>query len=333
MKRPTRLIAIAVAVLTLLLAASCPLANAIRSNSEKSRFQNKYNERRNLARGRSSHRGESDEMDNIFLRNNYTDTQEEGCACDGRRARRLGAANQTACSCENRGSSKESKSRSKGDSKSASYSTKSSKSNSSKGRSESTKGSKKESRSTDKEQSKGKPRSKGDDDDQLEPTNAPGTTMVPTSSPIDKPRNPPTNPPTNQPTNGQKPPPKEPVCSLDPNGLYGQKVGISTEFRFLYTTQTLAGITKEELNVDMLPKAEIQMGLDMLPSLFPGECVSPGTVGRRSAFGGSKRRQLQLASLNGMSIKPRDTVYEDGESIKVAQMFSMAKPLFVLTHE
>ena len=286
--------------------------------------------------------------DNIFLHNNNT----EGCACGRRRGRNLGVGHSSSCSCDQQtyvsGSSKghnskgsKSYSSSKGSGKGSSKSEKSSRSNYGKGAVSPSKGSKKSSKKSSRS-NRGKGYG-GTDDDYVYPTAKPTSNpfvpspttptaptvaptptvaRTPTNAPIPPLPNPqptpnPTLNPTPNPTNPPKPPPDLAQCSVDQNGMYGEKVGISNEFRFLYTAQAVPGVTEAELNIDMLPKAEIEMGNQLLPMFFPNECSSQGSVAKRSISGNQRRRlQLssQLSSLNGMSIKPRDTALEGGKS-------------------
>jgi hypothetical protein len=214
------------------------------------------------------------------------------------------------------------------------------------------------------EKSKGYGKGNSYDDDYVYPTSLP--TKVPTFPPPPTlaPAGPTpslsphlgredTNTPTLKPTSRPTAPKQQPACSVSPNGLYGQKLGVSSEFRFLYQTQVIPSVTVPELNLDMVPKVELQMGNDLLPKLFPAECSSStlGAVATRSSLGGNgntrkttvvdndedgwdgpkqggafifgnanrgrTRRQLQsLLPLNGMSIKPRDTVDENGKQTK-----------------
>ena len=151
----------------------------------------------------------------------------------------------------------------------------------------------------------------------VNPTNPPNPVNTPTASPaeIPKPTVPgrtPSIPPAQKPTNPPKPKPQPSRCSLGPNGLYGEKIGLSTEFRFLYTTQTIPTVDVAALNIDMLPKAETQMGNDLLPKLFPDDC---GILNRKLLLDDEDqtRRKLQGSlSLNGMSVKRRDVVDEEG---------------------
>lgn len=184
--------------------------------------------------------------------------------------------------------------------------------------SEKSKGSKKsKSSSTKSAKSKG---GSDYDDDYVYPTqhptsqpNAPSAS-TPTKQPSEgdqpsggrTPTKVPTNKPTSRPTGGGL------KCKVDSNGLYGEKVGIANEFRFLYTTQVIPTVTVQELNLDMLPKVEVRMGNQALPNLFPDDCGSQGAVTARKR-GNNRRKLQQISSLNGMSIKPRDTVDEGGK--------------------
>ncbi len=157
--------------------------------------------------------------------------------------------------------------------------------------------------------------------------------VYPTQHPTFQPNAPSHSTPTKQPSEGDQPsggrmPTKEPTfkptsrptggglkCKVDSNGLYGEKVGIANEFRFLYTTQVIPTVTVQELNLDMLPKVEVRMGNQALPKLFPDDCSTQGSVDAVTARkrGSNRRLQQQISSLNGMSIKPRDTVDEGGK--------------------
>ena len=65
-----------------------------------------------------------------------------------------------------------------------------------------------------------------------------------------------------------------------------------------------------ELNLDILPKIESLMAQGILAKLFDQCAIDADTaVPERTGLG----RQLQRASLEGLSIRPRDTVIEEGE--------------------
>lgn len=176
------------------------------------------------------------------------------------------------------------------------------------------------------------------DDDYVYPTRAPSRVpSVPTVAPIEVPTaNPPMSispdigrEPSRAPTVKPKPPspqPKPPLpqCSVSSDGLYGQKTGLATEFRFRYVTQLIPSVKQLELTTDILPKVEVAMGNKLLPSTFPADC---STLNQRRQGKGideqnrffrnrelrRKQRQLQSPlSLNGLSIKPRDSVDESG---------------------
>ena len=256
----------------------------------------------------------------------------------------------------------------------------------------------KDSKKTKYEKSKGSGKGFSYDDDYVYPTPLPTkapTTGPKTPSPAGGPPTP-TQPtmapdsgrnntpnPTSRPTE-----PKEPVCSVKSNGLYGQKLGLSTEFRFLYQAQVIPSVTVADLNLDIVPKVEVQMGNDLLPKLFPADCrsTSLGAVAGRSSVGGNgngkrhsrkamvvddssnnehytnerytneryndndmednaivfenairgrAQRELQsIISLNGMSIKPRDMVDEDGKQSNPNQIeANLIQITFFLSHE
>eukprot|EP00535_Pseudo-nitzschia_heimii_P004759 CAMPEP_0197182260 /NCGR_PEP_ID=MMETSP1423-20130617/6275_1 /TAXON_ID=476441 /ORGANISM="Pseudo-nitzschia heimii, Strain UNC1101" /LENGTH=1020 /DNA_ID=CAMNT_0042632655 /DNA_START=253 /DNA_END=3316 /DNA_ORIENTATION=+ len=133
--------------------------------------------------------------------------------------------------------------------------------------------------------------------------------------------------PTAKPPPPKPPPPKPPdsKCRINGDGLYGQDIGLATEFRFLYQAKVIPSVTDEEMTNDIIPKVEMKMGNDLLKYFFPNECNELTTRNIENAklkgyaFHGNrernrKRRQLQSPlSLNGLSIKPLDKLVEDGE--------------------
>ena len=271
---------------------------------------------RNLARGEEwvEQKNRESVTDNIFVH----DLTDKECSCERRGRRKLGVGK---CECDGEEDSTIQYIQ-YGDSYSSS---KSSKSSSHRGKghssaSEKSKGSKK-SKSSSKSEKSVKGRSDYDDDyvyptqePTFQPTAPSATTPTKQPSEVDQPsggRMPtkePTFKPTSRPTGGGL------KCKVDSNGLYGEKVGIANEFRFLYTTQVIPTVTVQELNLDMLPKVEVRMGNEALPKLFPGDCARQGSVSAVTARKRGNNRQLQqISSLNGMSIKPRDTVDEGGK--------------------
>jgi len=158
----------------------------------------------------------------------------------------------------------------------------------------------KDAKKSKQEKSKGSGKGFNYDDDYVYPTPHPtksptGPTPL-TPAPVGGPTQPTMSPdsgrnntpnPTSRPTE-----PKQPVCSVNSNGLYGQKLGLSSEFRFLYQAQVIPSMTVADLNLDIVPKVEVQMGNDLLPKLFPAECrsTSLGAVAARSPVGGNGNR-------------------------------------------
>ena len=82
-------------------------------------------------------------------------------------------------------------------------------------------------------------------------------------------------------------------CHVTSDGLYiGQDVEVdvvlSTEFRFLYQIMTVPSVTVTELNQDMLPKVELDMGDQLLPKLYfqPNAARADGTYNNNSSSKG-----------------------------------------------
>jgi hypothetical protein len=91
--------------------------------------------------------------------------------------------------------------------------------------------------------------------------NQPTTDSSPTDgSPTPEGGIPTINPPSSQGTSR---------CQLSSQGLFGSRVGLSEEFAFSYQTLVIPSVTVPELNIDMLPRLEQDMGNDILTEIFP----------------------------------------------------------------
>jgi hypothetical protein len=136
-------------------------------------------------------------------------------------------------------------------------------------------------------------------------------------------------------------------CQVAGDGLFGSDVGIAQEFAFDYQTLVIPSVTVPELNIDMLPKLERDMGNEILMRTLPqcsdnpaiteslSKSMSEHQSGQqqqaRSAGNNNENmataryntgtysnvniggRRLQTSEISGFSTRPRDIVDEDGE--------------------
>jgi hypothetical protein len=158
----------------------------------------------------------------------------------------------------------------------------------------------------------------------------------------------PTSAPPSFPTTGggggNVPPPTPATrCSVSSNGLFGADVGIAQEFTFTYQTIVIPSVTVAELNIDMLKSLEDLMGNEIISRTFPQCSNDPGvqeSLAKSVAspppqqlssssnynYNSNNRKQRGLqgsgtSSLDGFSIRPRDTVVEGGTSNNICYMY------------
>jgi hypothetical protein len=195
---------------------------------------------------------------------------------------------------------------------------------------------------------------------QPSPNEQPTSLARPTNVPVAIPpsEREPTDPvpaPAGTPTEGNEAPnageeipptPEVPRCQVSGNGLFGSDVGLAEEFAFTYQTVVIPSVTVAELNIDMLPRLEQDMGDTILTQTLPqcsdessttDESLSRSishestqqltssnndqlasarydTGSYRNSGSTRQRRTLQgdSSELNGFTTRPRDVVNEGG---------------------
>ncbi|KAG7349894.1 hypothetical protein IV203_012491 [Nitzschia inconspicua] len=141
------------------------------------------------------------------------------------------------------------------------------------------------------------------------------------------------------PTNGSQPSPSQPTpdgggtprCQLSTQGLFGSNVGLSEEFFFSYQTLVIPSVTVGELNIDMLPKLEQDMGEQILTRTFPQCSSGSPTITDSNAEvqrsnsqdlpSGQRLLQNAGTGVTGFSTRPRDLVNEGIECTNVEPVF------------
>lgn len=143
----------------------------------------------------------------------------------------------------------------------------------------------------------------------------------PSETPPSDLKEPPTLPPGQNNGNPALPPSGIPRCNLNSDGLFGSMVGISEETEFAYQATVIPSVTKDELDLDILPKAQDSMGVGILGRLFP-QCVGDAVTQQTSKDvqvqrqrPGANRpwgRHLRFLQqeLEGFTVNPRDLVVE-----------------------
>ena len=124
-------------------------------------------------------------------------------------------------------------------------------------------------------------------------------------------------------------------CTFGSDGTFGAQIGLAQEIDFIYQTIVIPSVTSTELNRDILNNIEIAMGDQALERIFD-QCslaaVSQSRMHQKrsqeiehpwnwkgSVDSSGNRRMRSLRTLQGqdemtgISIRPRDTVIEEGE--------------------